>query len=297
MAEPESRSQFTTETIYELIAKEIDRRITPQDIKVLRGISDAGVVAQRDLAEIADQLTNVLAQAIKPRIITGLDVTATSPPSGSVLITAGRGYTAGKVVSLNSDVRLPIPFDNRSQLFYINMNVGSALSVDKTRYDDHLVLARIVVPAPDITETVVNDKPVTINPSEAWIVSGKDAVFDADQRFDEDSIEALRDALGEFPFPGSKLGGEIILNSGLVIRICPGGVITSCDGDTIFIDENGLRLETASFVGDVEFRGDIAVKADRKILFDGITGDTFWRYNSLTKYLEGWVDGAKRIEL
>jgi len=66
---------------------------------------------------------------------------------------------------------------------------------------------------------------------------------------------------------------------------------------TSIISENIYIGEGISFIGDLNFEGDVGVTADHKILFDGIDGDTFWRYNSSTQYLEGYVNGNKRIEL
>ena len=53
------------------------------------------------------------------------------------------------------------------------------------------------------------------------------------------------------------------------------------------VDSNGLEQKS----------GDIAVQSDAKVWMDGMDGHTFWKYNSSTGYLEGWVTGSLRIEL
>ena len=67
---------------------------------------------------------------------------------------------------------------------------------------------------------------------------------------------------------------------------------------TATIRENLYIAPGISFIGDVIFDGDIQLNSGDKLTFDADLGaDTYWVYNSVTAYLEGWVDGVKRIEL
>ena len=88
------------------------------------------------------------------------------------------------------------------------------------------------------------------------------------------------------------------------------GFIIQDDGDAQFnnirlrgtlytstISENIYITEGVRFIGDLTFEGDIAIDADSKLFFEGMDSDTYWMYNSTTHYLEGWVDGEKRVEL
>jgi len=64
------------------------------------------------------------------------------------------------------------------------------------------------------------------------------------------------------------------------------------------IEENIYITEGVTFIGDMNFDDDIALKAGKKLIFDRDLGrDTYWVYNNATAYLEGWVDGTKRVEL
>jgi len=64
------------------------------------------------------------------------------------------------------------------------------------------------------------------------------------------------------------------------------------------IMENITFGEGVTIIGDLNFDDDIALKAGKKLIFDRDLGrDTYWVYNNATAYLEGWVDGTKRVEL
>jgi hypothetical protein len=87
------------------------------------------------------------------------------------------------------------------------------------------------------------------------------------------------------------------------------GALRDLDGDTsieveYYLDEDKIRFFTGGmeetifdWLGLDQKIGDIAIQANQKVNFEGITGGTYWKYNSTTAYLEGWVDGSKRIEL
>ena len=67
---------------------------------------------------------------------------------------------------------------------------------------------------------------------------------------------------------------------------------------TSTIAENIYIQAGVYFIGDLNFsESNITLDSGYKIIFDGIGGDTYWVYNEITGYLEGWVDGTKRIEL
>jgi len=67
---------------------------------------------------------------------------------------------------------------------------------------------------------------------------------------------------------------------------------------TSTIEENLYISPGVTIIGDLNFDDDIALLATKKIIFDRDMGsDTYWVYNPTTSYLEGWVDGSKRIEL
>ncbi len=64
------------------------------------------------------------------------------------------------------------------------------------------------------------------------------------------------------------------------------------------ITENITIQPGVTFLGDTIFDGNLALNAGDRLVFDNDLGaDSYWVYNSVTNYLEGWVDGTKRMEL
>ena len=88
-----------------------------------------------------------------------------------------------------------------------------------------------------------------------------------------------------------------------------GWKIQDTDGDTIVTteylpDEDKIRIDTAGTQrtimdasGIAQLHGDITVVASGRFGLDGMQGSTYWIYNANSHYLEGWVDGTKRVEL
>ena len=62
------------------------------------------------------------------------------------------------------------------------------------------------------------------------------------------------------------------------------------DDDIVRIDSAGTEIVTA----DVD---QFAVNSGIKLGLEGNAGDTYWKYNSTSTYLEGYIDGTLRIEL
>jgi len=83
--------------------------------------------------------------------------------------------------------------------------------------------------------------------------------------------------------------------------------VVDADGDTKIqveesTDEDIIRFDTGDTQGGtagervtIDYLG-MYVASGLKLGFEGRTGDTYWRYNSTTPYLEGYIDGVKRVE-
>ena len=87
-----------------------------------------------------------------------------------------------------------------------------------------------------------------------------------------------------------------------------GSSIQDLDGDTFvsveyYPDEDIIRFNTGDTQGGVPGErvtidaSGLAVASGLQLGLDGRIGDTCWRYNATTAYMEGWVDNIKRIEL
>ena len=85
--------------------------------------------------------------------------------------------------------------------------------------------------------------------------------------------------------------------------------ITDRDQDTTvtteeYAGDNRVRMYTAGTErvildasGWAQVSGDVSILASGHFRFDGMQSQTYWMYNANSHYLEGWVDGTKRIEL
>ena len=65
-------------------------------------------------------------------------------------------------------------------------------------------------------------------------------------------------------------------------------------------DEDIIRFDTHGSERMVMDANGVQVYADYPVVFDssaGVVGDSKWVYNTSTAYLEGWIDGSKRVEL
>ena len=255
----------TTEGLYALISKTIDQKINKylsgNKDGVLQTLTGTTIYSERKLNEIANELSKFFAKqadfqvlsaklddlshgleyVVDDDILTGLDVTATSPPSMRIDVSAGYGGAKAQPCILESAKTIRIPADPETFVFYVTLQGYGGLNVRKSRMDGELTLAKIIIPKPGITIAIVDDKPDDYSPQvptwmihgyDGWIVSAKDMYFDQDQKFDEDSIEVLRDNIGKI------LADNLIGN----IRLSEDLKIINTQG-TLEMDSKELRLK------------------------------------------------------
>lgn len=264
----------TYSNLYPQIVREIEKRggKLPTTTDSRYAVQPAGVggsIDARALAEIITTVVSDLAELIEPRILSGLDVTATTPPSGSVTVSSGIGTSDGKKWELSDDITLQIPFDSSTYVFYIILD-NNALEITRAHEDSKCEICKIIVPKPGTTVHIVDDKPD--DGYDAWIVSAKDVVYDEDQEFDDTSIEKLRDVIGRTL--ADNLIGNIRLSENLKILNTQGSLeidsssvkILSVAGTTLakfnrngtfFYDDDGVEL--AKFSTDGARVGNIVV--------------------------------------
>ena len=368
----------TYKNLYSQVVAEIERRVgkdvvgTDSRFAVQPG-GEGGSGDARGLSKIIATTNTDLSVLIAPRIINGLNATATNPPSKIVNISAGSGTSFGRQWTLPYNVIVQIPLDTKTTVFYVFI-YGDVVYIDRTHDNNRCEICKIIVPNPGVTNAIVDDKP--LDGYDAWIVSAKDVLYDEDQEFDDNTKEKLRDMFMEIN--ADVLHGKLVLSENLTIvntqgslfldstsisilsadkkvlakfnksgtffynslgiemakftssearigniRITPNtiqsgnyvqnvsGFRIRDDGDAEFnnirlrgtlytttIAENIYIMPGVSFIGDMNFNDDIALLAGKKLIFDrDLEADTYWVYNSATQYLEGWVDGTKRIEL
>lgn len=233
-------------------------------------------------AAIVNSIQTLLSDIIKPRIISGLFVKATNPSSGSVIVEAGRGVSYGRYYELRADTTVTIPFDNKTEIFYIVL-FENAIMIDKSYDFRKLVLAKIIVPKPGTTSFIIDNKDEN-NLYDAYIINQKEYYLHGDKygNFEEDTIELLRENIN--PILADNLIGNIRLTEDLKITNTAGTLeldskemrlkdtnnTTSMRlnrNGTFFYDENGREI--ARFSTDSARVGNIV------ILKDGIQSGNF----------------------
>ena len=146
-----------------------------------------------------------------------------------VTISAGNGGSMGRPCRLDEEKTVTIPTEADARIFYVTLQSYGQVDVRKSEVGGYLTLAKIVIPEPETTSAIVDDKPS--DGYDGWIVSAKDMYFGQDQKFDEDSIAVFRDAIGDI------LADNLIGN----IRLSEDLKITNTQG-TLEMDSEELRL-------------------------------------------------------
>ena len=182
------------------------------------------------LAELVAAIQDLLADSLPARIIEGLNVSAQSPLSDKVEITAGKGCVGGNLYELEEDITLQIPFDNKTDTFYINLYKDRIL-IDKNQHNEKLSIAKIIVPKPGLT-SYIQDKQDTSN--NAYIVNLRtyNLYGDINGNFEEDTVDLLRDNIGDI------LADNLIGN----IRLSEDLKIINTSG-TLELDSNSMKLK------------------------------------------------------
>lgn len=223
----------TYSNLFPQIIREIDKRtgqpITSTDSRYsVQPSGSGGSIDSRALAEIITTIASDLADLIEPRIISGLDITATTPISDAVTVTAGIATSNGKKWEIATDTTLIIPLDGATSVFYICV-YDNAFEINKTHDDTKCEIGRIIIPYPKKTTAICDDKPD--DGYDGWIISAKDIVYDEDQEFDDASVEKLRDVIGEV------LADNLIGN----IKLSENLKITNTQG-SLELDSESLKL-------------------------------------------------------
>ncbi len=224
----------TYENLFPQIIREIEKRsgksvVTTDSRFSVQPGGEGGSLDSRALAEIVTSIASDLADLIEPRIISGFDVTATTPPSATVNISAGTGTSNGKKWEIEDDSTLIIPLDSTTYVFYITV-YNNAFEISRSHDNTKCEICRIIVPQPGTTSAIEDDKPS--DSYNGYIVSAKDAVYDEDQKFDDASVEKLRDVIG------AVLADNLIGN----IKLSENLKITNTQG-TVELDSTSIKIK------------------------------------------------------
>ncbi len=224
----------TYSTLFPQVIREIEKRsgksvVTTESRFSVQPGGEGGSLDSRALAEIITGIASDIADLIEPHIISGFDVTATTPPSTTVNISAGTGTSNGKKWEITADSTLNIPLDSTTYVFYITV-YNNAFEISRSHDDTKCEICRIVVPQPGTTTAIEDDKPS--DSYNGYIVSAKDVVYDEDQEFDDASVEKLRDVFG------------VILADSLIgkIKLSENLKITNTQG-TVELDSTSVKIK------------------------------------------------------
>jgi len=298
----------TYENLFPQIIREIEKRsgkvgaTTGSRFSVQPG-GEGGSLDSRALAEIITGIASDFAILIKPRIISGFDVTATTPPSATVNVSLGTGTSNGKKWEIAADSTLNIPLDSTTYVFYITV-YNNAFEISRSHDDTKCEICRIIVPQPGTTSAIEDDKPS--DSYNGYIVSAKDAVYDEDQEFDDASVEKLRDVIGAVL--ADNLIGNIKLSENLKITNTQGTLeldskeirILSANETTLakfnrngtfFYDDNGVEIAKFSTTG--ARIGNIEVLTNALKSSDYVAGTTGFKISDsgIVDFLSGTIGG------
>lgn len=185
------------------------------------------------------KINTVLQEGMLHRILNGLSVTATDPISKTVDISAGRGIAFGDLYELAEGVSVEIPLESDVNQYFIHL-FQDRITIDKSEDDTKLLIAKIVVPEPGMSDAIRNRSDGSID---AYIVQFKDVRFYGDDygKFEENSLEYLRDNIGDIL--ADNLIGNIRLSENLKIINTAGTLQLNSNSVQIFDFDGNLNSE------------------------------------------------------
>lgn len=148
--------------------------------------------------QIIAAVQNLLQEALPPSILTGLQVTATSPATDYVTVSAGSGSVGGKLYTLASDTELRVPFDEDTEIYFINLYLDRIM-VEKTIAADKLTIAKINVPNPGTTSRIFDHADdADIQDGDAYIQNFTEfKLYGINDKLEEDSKQILKNNIGD----------------------------------------------------------------------------------------------------
>jgi len=230
-------SQTTYKTLDKLV-RDMILEFTSSDefqISILEAQNRAGVsenVVGEGITGVADALVGDIRRLVRPNLLTGLAIIASEPVNDFITISSGAGHSFGKKYVLNRTIATQIPFEDDVSLYFVNLFDGQ-ISVETGAPEEKLVVGKIIIPHPGLTNKVQNDKDRFNFEDQlnAYIVSARDLFFDDTVILDDNSRDVLKDALGTISF--KQLSGDLILTENIRIRN---------ERSTINIDSNALSI-------------------------------------------------------
>lgn len=214
-----------SQLIYKATGKRV--QISEKDFSV----SSPNVSSSASIADSAREVFEAIKEGLINKILTGLEVKAEDPPSQYVTVYPGRGVALAKTWEITDEMRIHVPLDDETHVFYLNL-YNDTIQVERQKYNYKLAIAKIVVPNPGVTTAIQDDDEDNGN---AFIVSGKDWLFDNTYEVDDETRAELKNMFVEIP--SAQLSGNITLAEGVKLTTLQG---------TVCIDSTGMFLYNPS---------------------------------------------------
>lgn len=235
---------FTTKEFVKLIDERILELVAPDSIslskipankRTVESIGGAGVIGAVDAA-ILDRLEE-LAQTLPSRIISGLEVRATSPESAQVTVNSGIATAQGRYYYLAEESTIDIPLSLGEVQYILLDELG--LEVSRDEKPTKATIAKIVIPNPDHAEKILDNKDDTHPVYDAYIVNYHEyKLLGIDDKFEEDTIDLLRNNIS--PILADNLIGNLRLNEDLKITNTAGSLELNSDSLKMFAPDGEI---------------------------------------------------------
>jgi hypothetical protein len=237
---------ISTKSLYTQIVSLIEKKSTryatgaiKSESKVSRSDADmASMVKTATTDDVVAAMSDILAHVVEPRIITGLEVTATSPASTFISISSGTGTAGGKYYTLNTPVTININFNKSNSVYFINL-YSNGVRVESKQTNTGLTIAKIIVPNPSRAAFITDKKD---DLGDAYIQSFKKYnLYGINDKFEEDSIDLLRSNIGEIL--ADNLIGNLRLSENLKITNTSGSLELDSSSVKIYSSVNQLMAK------------------------------------------------------
>ena len=190
-----------------------------------------------DMSEALQNIFSSVANVVGRSIISGLDISATEPPSLIIDITAGRATTgAGLIEEITADttINCGIITSGIGGIWYITL-YQSIFYVVQNKPDTHAIIGKIIAHKKSLS--IADDRPE--DGYDAYLVSAKDFFFDGTKTIDDDGMREIARRLPEIA--ASVLFGTLKASEQLTITNTRGTVelgsksmkFKNVDGDVI----------------------------------------------------------------
>ena len=275
----------TYKSLYQMVLEEIENKVSySQRLSTSSQLTNnrispyfADYAADERATQENQYITELLTTVIEPRILSGLCVKAHTPNNDKILVYPGKGISFGNLSEVTQITQLQVPFDGVTEVFYVVL-WPDRLLVQKTEDFRKLTIAKIIVPNPQNSIVVADDRDDDPNSWNSFIMMRKayQLYGDCDGIFEEDTVDMLRENIG--PILADNLIGNIRLSEDLKIINTQGtmelnssemnfydvneNLMAKFDREgTYFYDTNGVEL--AKFTTTGAKVGNINVDIDR----------------------------------